>query len=142
VINKLSFQAITFAVIGSVGFVIDGTILTLLSLGMGINIYGSRLISFIAASLVTWRLNRKYTFIRKNIDISLSPANEYIRYIVIQIVGAVINLGVFTWLVTANPALQAIPVIPLAAGAGVALVFNFLGARIWVYQSKRNSPYE
>lgn len=125
-----------FAVIGSVGFMIDGAILTLLSVGMGVNIYLSRFISFTLASFVTWLLNRRHTFRWMSKDIRISPTNEYIRYIVIQIGGAVINLSIFTWLVAENPVLQTIPVIPLAAGAGVALVFNFLGARIWVYQSQ------
>lgn len=135
-IKKMSSQAMAFAVIGSVGFMIDGAILTLLSVGMGVNIYLSRFISFTLASFVTWLLNRRHTFRWMSKDIRISPTNEYIRYIVIQIGGAVINLSIFTWLVAENPVLQTIPVIPLAAGAGVALVFNFLGARIWVYQSQ------
>lgn len=134
-IKKLGSQAMAFSVIGLFGFVTDGAVLTFLSVGIGINIYLSRFISFTLASLATWLLNRRHTFRRISKDIKRSPTNEYIRYIVIQISGALINLGIFTWLVAVNPALHAIPVIPLAAGAGVALVFNFVGARIWVYPS-------
>ncbi len=113
---------------------VDGTILTFLSVGMGVNIYVSRLISFTLASFTTWLLNRKHTFRKLDSLPGISRTREYIRYVIIQIGGALLNLGIFMWLVAENPALQAMPIIPLAVGAGVALVFNFLGARIWVYQ--------
>lgn len=133
-VKKLGSQVIAFATIGSIGFAIDGVIVTVLSVSAGINIYTSRLISFLLASLTTWLLNRQHTFRRVRQDTKISTSNEYIRYIVIQIGGSVINLSVFTWLVATNPALQSIPIMPLAAGASVALVFNFLGARLWVYK--------
>lgn len=133
-IKKLSQQVTSFAIIGAAGFVVDGGILTYLSVGIGANIYVSRLISFTLASLTTWLLNRKYTF-RRSCDFpGISRGREYSRYVIIQTCGALINLGIFTWLVAANPALKAIPLIPLAVGAGIALVFNFVGARMWVFR--------
>ena len=133
-IKKLSYQITTFAIIGAAGFVVDGGVLTYLSVGIGVNVYVSRLISFTLASFATWLLNRKYTF-RQSSDVpGFSRGREYSRYVIIQICGALINLGVFTWLVAANPALRIIPIIPLALGAGIALAFNFVGTRMWVFQ--------
>lgn len=133
-LKKLSYQIAAFVIIGSVGFIIDGGVLTYLSVGLGVNVYGSRLISFTLASLTTWLLNRKYTFRRSYDSPEFSRRREYGRYIIIQTGGALINLGVFTWVVAANPALLAIPIIPCAFGAGVALFFNFIGARMWVFK--------
>jgi len=135
VIRKLSYQLTTFAIIGSVGFVVDGGVLTYLSVGLGMNVYVSRLISFALASLATWLLNRKYTFRRPSHLHSFSHGSEYARYLIIQTCGALINLGVFTWLIAEYPELKSIPIIPLAFGSGLALIFNFLGARLWVFKS-------
>lgn len=137
VIKKLSRQVSSFSIIGSIGFLVDGSVLTFFSMKVGLNIYVSRIISFTLASLATWLLNRRFTFTKPACLPGSSLTREYIRYAVIQIGGAMINLGIFTWLITQNPALQSMPIIPLSVGAGVALVFNFLGARIWVYHEKR-----
>lgn len=133
-IQKLRYQLATFAIIGSVGFAVDGGVLTYLSVGMGMNVYLSRFISFALACLATWLLNRKYTFRRPNHFPGFSRGREYSRYVIIQTCGALINLGVFTWLIAVNPEFKSIPIVPLAFGSGLALVFNFVGARMWVFQ--------
>ena len=51
----------------------------------------------------------------------------------VQVTGALINLGVFAMLVTAFHQLRAWPVLPLGAGATVALLFNFAASRAFVF---------
>lgn len=132
-LKRLGYQITSFAIIGVVGFCIDGSVLTVLSVGMGMNIFFSRFVSFSLASSSTWFLNRKYTFKQPG---NTSRSREYLRYIIIQVAGALLNLGIFTWLVAARPELRAFPIIPLGVGAGFALLFNFWGARILVYQER------
>jgi putative flippase GtrA len=51
-------------------------------------------------------------------------------------VGAALNFVVFIALIEWNPALRQIPVIPLAVGAVVALVFNFTVSRKFVFVNR------
>ena len=129
-------QLLRFTLIGSVGFAIDGGVLTLLSVWLGINVYVSRLFSFLLATLATWWLNRRHTF---GVDASFDRQTrgaEYMRYLFIQVGGGLINLAVFAWLIYAEPRLLAFPILPLAFGSGVALLWNFFGARWFVYQHR------
>lgn len=53
---------------------------------------------------------------------------EFLRYLLVQILGALANLGVFVAALKAEPELIAHPVIPLAIGAGAGLLVNCAGA--------------
>jgi putative flippase GtrA len=127
-------ELFSFALVGTIGFVVDGGALTVLSVVYGLNVYASRLVSFSLATCVTWWLNRMHTFGLPAGQGSVTYAGEYGRYVAVQIVGALLNLAIFAWLIRLNPNLRQIPVLPLAVGAGAGLVWNYLGARLWVYR--------
>ncbi|MFZ6645593.1 GtrA family protein [Undibacterium sp. TJN25] len=133
-VKKLSTQVLSFAVVGGIGFLIDAGVLTLLSVHFGVNVYTARVVSFALASLGTWLLNRRHTFGQAGVDNAKAGSGEYLRYMSVQAAGAMINLGVFSALVVILPSLARYPVIPLAAGSGVAMFFNFFGARHWIYR--------
>lgn len=135
----ISRQFILFAIVGSVGFAIDASLLTLLANYCSVNLYLSRVVSFAFASLGTWLLNRSFTFrgITEGVD---RNSTEYLRYMLVQIGGAIINLLVFSILVEHYPAMRQQPAIPLAFGSIVAMVFNFIGARAWVYPRRSPRP--
>lgn len=119
-----------FAAIGGIGFLVDATVLTALVNGYGMGPIGARGISFGAAATVTWYLNRRWTFAA---DASDRRGPEYARYVTAQVLGALINLLVYLLVIRLVPELGALPVIPLAAGAVIALLFNFAAARYWVF---------
>ncbi len=118
-----------FALVGGLGFIVDATVLTLLVNGMGYGHYVSRAVSFTLAVTVTWLVNRRWVF-----QAGTPTRREYSGYFVVQLIGAAINLGVYVLIIELVPPLAAIPVLPLAAGAAVALLSNFLLARRFVYQ--------
>lgn len=126
-------QFAAFGAIGTVGFVVDAGVLTLLSQAAGIDIYLSRLVSFTVAVLVTWLLNRSLVFKTRHAE-SRQKRRELGRYFLVQAGGAIVNLAAFAALVWFYPQLRAIPVVPLAAGAVLALLFNFSGSRLWVFE--------
>jgi putative flippase GtrA len=128
-------RILLFAVVGGVGFVIDAGVLTIMMKQLGQNLYVSRLVSFSCASLATWLLNRSLTFRSATQGIDAS-GSEYIRYMTVQIIGALINLLVFVLVVRLIPALANLPVIPLAVGSGFGLLFNFTASRLWVYPDR------
>jgi putative flippase GtrA len=134
--RKLFCQnTILFGFVGSIGFCVDGGILTLLSQTLRMSLYLSRAFSFTTATLVTWALNRRLTFETDAVS-AQQKKGEYLRYLSIQIGGGLLNLGVFSILIYFYPSLKKIPVVPLAGGAIFGMLFNYSGSRYWVFRSK------
>ena len=125
-----------FAAVGGIGFVVDGGILTLM-MSRGQGALASRFVSFGVAVTMTWVLNRAWTFSRTR---RTNRGHEYVAYLVTQGVGAALNLGVFFTLLWVYPALRQHPLVPLAAGALVALIFNFIVSKTLVYHSGDQAP--
>jgi putative flippase GtrA len=111
-----------FVLVGAIGFLIDASILTTLMTGFDFSHYAARALSFTIAVTATWYMNRRWVFERAAVRMS---GREYTAYLVVQFIGALINLSVFFVVIEFMPKLLASPVIPLAAGAAVALLFNF-----------------
>jgi len=128
-------KLIYFTFVGGVGFLVDASILTLLSQYYGLNIYLARLVSFSSATVATWVLNRKIVF-RQEVDPHQPKSKEYVRYLFVQTSGAGVNLLIFTLLIMVTPSLESYPIIPLAVGAIFGLAINFTGVRYWVYSKK------
>ena len=122
----------SFASVGLVGFIVDAALLSALVHGAGWTHYGARALSFAAAVTVTWYLNRNWVFSR-----TIEPAKEYGAYFGVQAVGAAINLGTYALVIAVFPALARLPVLPLAAGAVVALCFTYSAAGRWVFAASR-----
>jgi len=128
-------KLLSFGVVGTVGFVADAGVLTVLSTRLGVNVYLARACSFTFAVFVTWMLNRKWVF-KSSTPRTTSRTNEYISYLSVQIVGALINLGVFSLIIFLFPKFKAYPVVPLAFGSIAGMFFNFMGAQIWTFKQK------
>jgi putative flippase GtrA len=96
--------------------------------------YGARAISFTVAVTTTWYINRRWVFERGAIEMT---GREYTSYLLVQVIGAVINLSVFVAVIEFVPGLVEIPVVPLALGAAVALVFNFSASSRFVFVDSR-----
>jgi putative flippase GtrA len=60
-------------------------------------------------------------------------AREYGAYFAVQSVGAAINLGTYAATILVYPPLARVPVVPLAAGAALAMIFNYSAAARWVF---------
>jgi len=124
-----------FVLVGAIGFLIDAGILTALMTGFGFGPYGARAISFTVAVTATWYMNRRWVFERTGVRMS---GREYTSYLLVQVIGAVINLSVFVAAIEFVPRLANTPVIPLALGAAVALIFNFNASSRFVFSEPRN----
>ncbi len=119
-------QASRFIIVGAIGFLVDGGILTVLHNIFDFSLLYARLVSFSAAVTLTWYLNRRHTFAdRKDVH----AVHEWGRYAVVNGCGALLNLGIFFWLIYSFDILATWPIIPLAIAASIALVFNFFASR-------------
>jgi len=126
-----------FGAVGTAGFIVDAGVLSALTSLAGVGIYPSRAVSFVAACSATWLLNRTFVFAPPAGGGRAGPRDrEYARYLSVQVAGALINLAVFAALIQVFPALRSMPVVPLAAGSLVAMVFNYSGARYWVFRPR------
>jgi putative flippase GtrA len=121
-----------FAAVGTVGFIVDAVVLTVLSQWLSVNVYLARCCSFVVACLVTWLLNRTLVF-ESSAATAIAKQREYGRYFLVQSGGAAFNMAIFSALIALVPTLQRMPVIPLAVASCCALVFNFAGSRLWVF---------
>ncbi|MBP8023911.1 MAG: GtrA family protein [Chromatiaceae bacterium] len=129
-IRKNRREILFFGMTGGIGFLIDAGVLTWLVQVQGWGLYSARALSFAAAVTVTWYLNRSFTFAKRA---STGRTREYGRYFGVQAMGALINLGVYVLVIALLPATGTIPVIPLAMGSGVGMIFNFVGARHFAF---------
>ena len=128
-----------FVLVGAIGFLIDAGILTALMTSADFGHYSARAISFTIAVTATWYINRRWVFARGAVEMT---GREYTSYLLVQVVGAVINLSVFVAVIEFVPELARIPVIPLAVGATVALLFNFTASSRLVFSESRNQNGE
>ena len=128
-------QAVNFALIGAIGFVIDGGVLTVLNSVFGLDLFRSRLVSFSIAVTVTWALNRWRTFADRK---DRRAAREWGRYAIVNGLGALLNMAIFFWLIQHYAWAASQPILPLAIAATIALNFNFFASKyvaFWVPRS-------
>jgi putative flippase GtrA len=123
-----------FVVVGTVGFAVDATILAILVHGYGWGDYTARLISFAVAVTVTWLLNRRFVFSDSR---TTNRRSEYTRYLAVQGTGMAINFLTYGLCIATNETMDRWPVIALAVGSIVALLFNYVGARAFVFTGKQ-----
>lgn len=123
-------QFFRFLSVGAVGFCVDGGVLISL-MQSGWEILPARTVSFLLAVTTTWAVNRAWTF---KVAHGVGVRKEYSAYILVQIIGAMINIFVFFSLIKLHPPLRGIPLLPLAVGAVFSLVFNYLASRKYVYK--------
>jgi putative flippase GtrA len=125
-------RIIAFFSVGVIGFVVDAGCLSLLISQAGLDPLPARCLSFPPAVFVTWALNRLLVFV-STANTMKRRVQEYGRYFLIQLIGVLINFGIFSLLISGNFVFRSYPVVALAVASLVAMVWNFLGARFLVF---------
>ena len=127
--NGLFYQLVRFLMVGGVSFAVDAGVLGLLVYQAGTGYIAARLISVALAVSVAFVLNARFTFLVRVADA------RFLRYVLIQGLGAGLNFGVYSTLVLHGP-LAGRPLFSLVCGAAVATVNNFFLSRRYVYVRK------
>ena len=120
-----------YGAVGAVGFIVDGGLLAALYHGWAVGPTAARCLSFPLALTVTWLLNRRWVFGPARL---LSSFREYLAYAAIQTIGALLNLGLFAWLVHRVIWMAAFPLLPFALASLAVLTFNFILLSRFVYR--------
>jgi len=125
-------QVLRFGGVGSVGFVVDGGLLWVL-ISAGVNPYLARIFSFPLAVLMTWLLNRIWTFSSVN---RARPGRQLNRYLAIQIVGAIGNYAIYAILLKLVDPTPENALAALAFGAIGGMFINFVGSKYFVFSNR------
>lgn len=133
---KLTDQFLRFAVVGTIGFIADASALQLLIKVIGMGLFSGRLVSFLFAATVTWILNRTYTFRAGNTG---KRTGEWVRYVFVNGIGGVINYGVYAACILSFSVAREYPVLGVAVGSLVAMMFNFFANRHLVFRPVRQA---
>ena len=119
-------QFLRFCAVGTLGFFVDAGVLQALVAGLDANPYAARVASFLAAASATWWLNRRFTFGVQRV----ATHAEWMRYVSLMVLGAVVNYGAFAIAITWWGLARAQPWIGVAIGSVAGLGVNFATSRL------------
>ena len=119
----LETTPVRFLFAGTIGFVVDASVLHVLVTSLDVSPIRGRVASYLCASFVTWRINRTFTFRAEVTNYWLS---EWLHYQWASGIGAAVNYTVYALLVIALPLVAHAPTIGVAAGSVAGMVFNYL----------------
>lgn len=122
-------QILRFGVVGTIGFAIDGGVLVGL-IEIGMNPFVARLISFPTAVVVTWWLNRIWTF--KAIHAG-TVGGQVSGYFGVQLVGVCVNYAAYAAVLAVLDATSLNALAALAVGSALGMFVNFFGAKYVVF---------
>lgn len=127
--SRTRAQVLRFAAAGVLGLLADIAVLYL-ALGLGLDFYSGRLLSFVAAVWVTWQINRRYTFHPAGISLW----QEWWRYLFAMTGGGLINYGAYSAAILLLPHWTLRPALAVAAGSLAGMSINFIGAKFLVFK--------
>ncbi len=124
-------RLLTFGIAGTSGFITDAGLLHLMITYTGIGPYIARVLSIAAAMLVTWQINRTFTFGKSG----RSVTDEGVRYGFIGLLGALLNYIIYATLIFTMPVLQ--PVVAVIAASLGAMLFSYFGYSRFVFREPK-----
>lgn len=122
-------QLFRFAVVGTIGFVVDTAVLYAM-LALSLDHVTGRLISFACAVYTTWAINRRITFTPS----ATSLWREFGRYFLAMSGGGLVNLVAYNVAIAMLPNTLTAPAISVGIGSLAGLTVNFAAAKFWVYR--------
>ena len=120
-------QILRFGVVGMIGFVVNASLVEALAHATGPLL--AQALAFPVAASATWWLNRTYTFGASN----QQPHHEWLRYMLANSVGWLVNNAVFIAVVLTVPVAYAHPSIAVAVGSVAGMFFNFVASKKLVF---------
>lgn len=127
---------VRFALVGTGGYVVDTAMLWLGTRHLGLDPYSGRALSIFVAMIFTWAGNRTLTFAGRRARGSLGAIGwEFLRFVGANLVGALVNYGVYAWLIHAAAAPFNDKYAAQAIGVLAGLVFNFTLSRTIVFRA-------
>lgn len=123
-------EFLKFGVSGSVGFLVDAGVVTVLTSGAGMHPLPAQFYAFSIAVTTTWLINRNWTFVGRA---SERWVHEWMRYVAVNSLGAVVNNSVYATLVLTVSMFSNWPQLAVAAGSAAGMCVNFITSRQLVF---------
>ena len=121
-------QFLRFGVVGTSGFLIDTAVVYGLKGRLGL--YGAGMVSYLVTASWAWALNRGWTFRGRG---SGQAHHQWARYLLMNLLGLVLNRGTYAALVAGVPICATQPVLAVAGGAVAGMMVNFTVMRQVVF---------
>jgi putative flippase GtrA len=124
-------QFLTFAVGGTLAFMIDSIVLLLMIHYAGAGLYSGRLVSYLVAASFSWAFHRTVTF---RTSVRSRKSSQWLTFLFTNAFGGMLNLGVYAVLVADSSWIAQRPLVALALGSISGLALNFFASRIFVFR--------
>ncbi|HEY0419618.1 MAG TPA: GtrA family protein [Acetobacteraceae bacterium] len=129
--NPLIRQFLRFGTVGMVGFVFD--VATVYALAGPLGLYAAGVVAYVVAASVNWALNRVWTF---NTAPREAMGRQWAAFLLVNLVGFVINRGLYMGLIYSSPLCAAYPVLAILAGVLAGMFLNFGLSRRYVFRGR------
>lgn len=126
IIGLARSQFVRFVAVGFTGLAVDTAVFTVLH-GQGLVPAAARAGSLAVSTVVTWQLNRRFTFERTG----RRKRAEVVRYAMVVAIAQGISYSVFLAVLGLAPHIY--PVLAILAGAVSAVGFSFGGQRLFTF---------
>lgn len=137
--KAIPIKIILFLFVGAIGFALDASILSILIFDLGWGHYVSRVVSFGVAVPFSWILNRMLTF---RGSATANRTKEYSIYMIIQGAGALLNFAIYGTCIFFSAFMKNYPVVALAIGSVVALVFNYTALQRYAFTGQAETKLD
>ena len=123
-----------FALVGSAGFVVNWLVLAFFLHVARLDKYSGWVFAFFVAVTFTWWGNRTLTF--RDIAARTGLLAEWGKFFAANSLGAVANFATYSALVTFAAPPFGNPLVAVAVGTFVGLVFNFIASKRFVFRDR------
>jgi putative flippase GtrA len=121
-----------FLASGITAFIVDGSVLKLLTIVFAVPVLPARVASIAASMVVGWLMHRRFTF-----RIAARPSwTEFARFTGVAWSTAIVNYSLFVGLLYAWPKLE--PLIAVFSAGLIAMVWSYLGLRFAAFRGQRS----
>jgi len=125
-----------FAAVGSAGFVVNWLALAAVLNIAHLDKYSGWFAAFLVAVTFTWWGNRTFTF--RDAAAREGLVGEWAAFLVANSLGAAANFAVYSGLVTFAASPLGYPLVAIAAGTLVGLLFNFAASQRFVFRASKS----
>jgi putative flippase GtrA len=124
-----------FVLSGGLSFIVDASVLKLLTAGLGIHPLLARIVSVACAIVSGWLSHRRFTF-RMTTPPTLA---EFLRFAGLQSTVLVcINYGIYALILVLRPGFE--PLLAMIISSAVAMVFSYFGMRYAAFRHEGVRP--
>ncbi len=132
-LGRLAVQFGKFGMVGLVGLVVDMAVVGVCIRVLDLDIYLSRVISYLFAATTTWGLNRVFTFR----DVAHQGVlRQWAAFLAANAVGGVVNYGTYATLVASVTFFRDYPEAATAVGSVAGMLFNFAASKKYVFKAQ------